>query len=72
MMKAKNSIVVQVSDPERVYLKYRTNEFTPFKDVKDLSIFNEMSTLIRPVQVIDKIKDPFHGARKLHNPPPKN
>jgi len=71
MMKARTSIVVQVSDPERVYLKYRTNDFTPLTQVKDLSIFNEMSTLIKPSQLVEKIKDPFHGARKLNNPPPK-
>ncbi len=71
MVKARDSIVVQVSDPERVYVKYRTADFVPMKDVKDLTTKNEMTTIVRPNQLVEKTKDPFPGARRLDNQPLK-
>lgn len=71
MLKALNSIAVQVSDPERTYVKYRTADFVSLTQLPNVTQRNEMTTIIRPVELIEKTQDPFPGAKKVYNPPPR-
>lgn len=68
VMKGKQAVRVQVSDPDKAEIRYKTTEFLPFKDKEGLRIFNDNPTLVFPVGQAEKEGEPFPGASPL---PPK-
>lgn len=69
MMKAKENIVVQVSDQDRVAVKYKTGDFVVFNSLDGIAQHNDRPTLIRPIEMISKFQDPFPNGKPLQSPP---
>lgn len=71
VFRAGDVIKVQVSDPEEVEFRHKSEKYTRFDKAKSLASRNGLSTMIVPSESIEKYPDPFPGATAFP-PVPEN
>ena len=71
VLKAREQVRFQVSNPKSAMVRYRTSEFKRVEDAPNLETVRETATLIYPIELAEKIEDPFPGMAPLpHTPDP--